>query len=224
MKALIGIAGILLFLAWGCNNDYYADGGILDENVGELGVSTMDYLERCGADYDTLVALIKSCGLESEVNGVGNTFLAPRDYSIHNYFELIFTDPDKRPASLSEINDEELEKISGMLKNYIIPGQKILREDLSTAYSYTTTLGGSVRVSTSFRRIIWATSIRGPNTLFFRWTKAKAAMKHNTGRRRWWLPISDRQTGLFMYWIHTHTFSDLINSRNEMSMIRGIAK
>ncbi|MDD4190994.1 MAG: fasciclin domain-containing protein [Mangrovibacterium sp.] len=142
MKALIGITGILLFLACACNDDYYADGGILDENTGKLGVSTMDYLERCGADYDTLVALIKICGLESDVNAVGNTFLAPRDYSIHNYFELIFTDPDKRPASLSEINDEEMEKISGMLKNYIIPGQKILREDLSTAYSFTTTLGG----------------------------------------------------------------------------------
>ncbi len=142
MKSLIGIAGILLFLAWGCKNDYFADGGILDESVGELGVSTMDYLERCGADYDTLVALIKICGLEGDVNATGNTFLAPRDYSIHHYFSLIFTDPDKRPASLSEINDEEMEKISGMLKDYIIPGQRILREDLSTAYSYTTTLGG----------------------------------------------------------------------------------
>ena len=142
MRSLIGIVCMFIFLTYGCNDDYYTDGGVNDENAGELGVSTMDYLENNGADFDTLVTLIQICGLESEVNATGNTFLAPRDYSIYNYLILVYPEKDTRPASLSEISEEKMEKISGILKNYIIPGQEILREDLSTAYSYTTTFGG----------------------------------------------------------------------------------
>lgn len=141
MKLQIGIACILILLACGCSDDYYTDGGLLDESVGELGVSTMDYLEENSAEFDTLVMLINLCELDSEVNASGNTFFAPRDYSIHNYFELIFSDLAEWPE-LTALDADEVEEISNILQNYIIPEQEILQEDLSTAYSYSTTYAG----------------------------------------------------------------------------------
>lgn len=125
---------------WGCNDDYFTDGGPLEGQDGVLNVSTMDYLESQSARFDTLTTLIKLCGLEAEVNQPGNTFFAPQDYSIHNYFRLIF--PEGAWPQLSQITEEEKQEIAGILRNYIIPGQKIVRSGLSTAYSYSTTLGG----------------------------------------------------------------------------------
>ncbi|RKD88260.1 fasciclin domain-containing protein [Mangrovibacterium diazotrophicum] len=143
MKSIIGVSFVILLFAFGCSDDYYADGGVLDDNVGELGVSTMEYLQENAAQFDTLVSLIEICGLEDEVNASGNTFLAPRDYSIHNYFELIFADLDEWPATLNDIDADEMAKISVILQNYILPSQEILREDLTTQYSYATTLTGN---------------------------------------------------------------------------------
>ena len=142
MQSIIGISFVILLFAFGCNDDYYAGGGVLDDSVGELGVSTMEYLKANTAQFDTLVSLIEICGLEDEVNASGNTFMAPRDYSIHNYFELIFADLDEWPATLNDIDADEIAKISVILHNYILPNQEILREDLSTQYSYATTLTG----------------------------------------------------------------------------------
>lgn len=139
ITAALAIA-TLLFTA-GCGDDYFADGGLLDDQVGVLDVSTMDYLESNPEAFGTLVGLIKRCQLEDAVNKSGNTFLAPQDYSIFNYFALEFPNPNERPASLAEIPQENLDKISEIIKNYLIPGEEIVREKLSTAYHYTTTLG-----------------------------------------------------------------------------------
>ncbi|RYE12656.1 MAG: hypothetical protein EOP51_31165 [Sphingobacteriales bacterium] len=136
----IAVIGIL-FIA-GCKDAYFADGGNAPvDQSGVLGVSTMDYLESNKASFDTLARLIKLTGLEAEVNAKGNTFFAPRDYSIHNYFKLLYPDPEKRPATLEEIPQEEMDLIKLMLENYIIPDKEIVRGSLATTYSYATTYG-----------------------------------------------------------------------------------
>ncbi len=133
---------ILILLTAGCSRDYFTDGGSLSlEKTATLGVSTTDYLRTQGTLFDTLVTLIEMSGLEAAVNAKGNTFLAPSDYSIYNYLNLVFPDPQKRPASLRAIPQEEMNKITGILKNYIIPNQEVVRDKLATTYSYFTTYG-----------------------------------------------------------------------------------
>lgn len=137
------IAIVIVFcaaLTWGCNDDYFTDGGLLDDQVGNLNVSTMQYLGSHPEQFDTLTTLIRLCGLESEIDKAGNTFLAPHDYSIHNYFDLVL--PDGPWPSLQELPDELIDEITLILKNYIIAGREIVRGELSTSYSYATTAGG----------------------------------------------------------------------------------
>ncbi len=136
---IISISAVLFALA-SCSEDYYSDGGILDENIGVLNVSTMDYL-RSEASFDTLVALIELTGLESAINDNG-TFMAPQDFSIANYFILAFETLDEAPSDLSEIPQEILDDIKLNLENYLVPGEVIMRDDLSSTYSYTTTYAG----------------------------------------------------------------------------------
>lgn len=144
MKLFISIALVTVVLTSGCSKDYYADGGLQDLDKTEtLGMSTMDYLKSRPEVFDTLTTLITMAGLESEVNSNGSTFLAPKNYSIYNFFKLVYPDPEKRPKSFSEITDEEMEGITKILKNYIIPGKEIVRSGLSTTYSYDTTYAGT---------------------------------------------------------------------------------
>lgn len=140
IKAMVLIG--ILFFAIGCKDDYFADGGIAVNQSGELGMSTMEYLQSNPATFDTLSRLIKLTGLESAVNAKGNTFLAPRDYTIHNYFKLLYPDPANMPATLEAIPQEEMDKIALIIKDYIIPGQEIVRSKLATTYSYAVTAGG----------------------------------------------------------------------------------
>jgi hypothetical protein len=144
MKLIIAIALVSMVFTSGCTKDYYADGGTLDpDKTMTLGMSTMDYLKSRPEIFDTLTTLISLTGLEAAVNANGSTFLAPKNYSIHNYFNLIYPDPEKRPKTFSEITDEEMETITEILKNYIIPGKQILRDGLNKTYSYDTTYGGT---------------------------------------------------------------------------------
>ncbi|WP_188505152.1 fasciclin domain-containing protein [Parapedobacter pyrenivorans] len=142
------IKSIVLFIALAtlfvsaCSDDYFADGGILPENAGVFEGSTLEYLESHPETFDTLATLIRLCGLENAVNQEGNTFLAPKDYSIHNYFKLLFAEMDAWPASLSDIGADELTEIEQNIRNYIIPDRKIIRSDLKTSYSYVPTYGG----------------------------------------------------------------------------------
>jgi hypothetical protein len=143
IKLIKAIAFIGILFIVGCSDKYFADGDNqpIDQS-GVLGVSTMDYL-KSKSEYDTLSRLITLTGLEEAVNAKGNTFLAPRDYSIHNYFKLIFPDPTKQPETLDAIPAEEMTKITQILKNYIIPNEEIVGSKLSKTYSYVTTLGGA---------------------------------------------------------------------------------
>lgn len=142
MKFIIVIALATALFTTGCSKDYFADGGTLnpDETM-TLGVSTMDYLKSRPEVFDTLTTLITLAGLESAVNASGSTFLAPKNYSIYNYFNLVFPDPEKKPKTFSEIPEEEMEKITEILKNYIIPNKQVIRSELATTYSYVTTYG-----------------------------------------------------------------------------------
>lgn len=140
-KSIVAILLATVVFTWGCKDAYFTDGGVLDDKTGILNVSTMNYLESQPAKFDTLVTLIKLSGLEAEVNKSGNTFLAPQNYSIHNYFKLLFPDENKWP-SISELTAEEKAEIAQILRNYIIPDKQIERSGLSTAYSYVTTRGG----------------------------------------------------------------------------------
>ncbi|GAA4319706.1 fasciclin domain-containing protein [Mucilaginibacter gynuensis] len=143
IKLIKAIALIGVLFVVGCKDAYFTDGGnVPAEQSGVLGVSTMDYLTSHPATFDTLARLIKLTGLESAVNAKGNTFLAPRDYSIHNYFKLLYPDPEKRPATLEAIPQEDMVKITEILKNYIIPNEEIVRNKLATTYSYATTFDG----------------------------------------------------------------------------------
>lgn len=143
-KLIQTIAFIGILFSIGCSDKYFEDGGNLpaDQN-GNLQVSTMDYLKNNPASFDTLATLLSLTNLEAQVNAKGNTFLAPRDYSIHNYFKLIFTDPEKTPKTLAEIPQEEMDKIKVILSNYIIPNEEIVRNKLATTYSYTSTATGT---------------------------------------------------------------------------------
>jgi hypothetical protein len=140
-RSIIAILLATVFFTCGCSDEYFTDGGTLDDQTGVLNVSTMNYLESQTGKFDTLVTLIKLCGLEAEVNKSGNTFLAPQDYSIHNYFKLLYPEENKWPA-LSALSIEEKAEITEILRNYIIPDKKIERSGLSPAYSYVTTQGG----------------------------------------------------------------------------------
>lgn len=144
MKLIKIIVVVAVLFTSGCSRDYFSDGGPINlDEAAKLGVSTMDYLRSRGELFDTLTTLIAGTGLEAAVNAQGVTFLAPQDYSINNYFKLIFPDPDKRPKTFSEIPQEEMDKIAEKIKNYIIPDEEILRNKLATTYSYVTTYGGS---------------------------------------------------------------------------------
>ena len=144
MKLIIAIALVSMTFTSGCSKDYYADGGTLDpDEITTLGMSTMDYLKSRPEIFDTLTTLITLTGLEAAVNANGSTFLAPKNYSIHNFFNLVFPDPENRPKTFSELTGEEMEAIAKILKNYIIPGKQILRNELNKTYSYDTTYGGT---------------------------------------------------------------------------------
>lgn len=140
-RSIVAILLVNILLICGCDDAYFSDGGLEKDDAGVLNVTTMSYLESQKSKFDTLSTLIKLCGLEAEVNKAGNTFLAPQDYSIHNYFKLTFPDENSRPG-LSELTAEQKGEIADILRNYIIPDQKIERSGLSTAYSYSTTGGG----------------------------------------------------------------------------------
>ena len=142
MKLMIVIALVTVVVATGCSKDYNADAGTLNpDETTTLGMSTMDYLKSRPKVFDTLTALITLTGLEAAVNASGSTFLAPKNYSIRNFFELVYPDPEKRPKTFSEIPEEDMEGIGEILKNYIIPGKQIVRSELSTTYSYVNTYG-----------------------------------------------------------------------------------
>lgn len=143
IKLIKAIAFIGILFIVGCSYKYFADGDNQPvDQSGVLGISTMEYL-KSHSEYDTLARLITLTGLEDAVNSKGNTFLAPRDYSIHNYFKLIFPDPLNQPETLDAISEEEMAKITQILKNYLIPNEEIVRSKLSKTYSYVTTLGGT---------------------------------------------------------------------------------
>ena len=143
MKPIIAIALVIVVFISGCSKDYFADGGTLDpDGTTNLGMSTMDYLKSRPDVFDTLTTLINLTGLETAVNSSGATFLAPKNYSIRNYFNLIYPDIEKRPKAFSDFTDEEMEAIANILKNYIIPGKQILRDGLNKTYSYDTTYAG----------------------------------------------------------------------------------
>jgi len=142
IKLIKAIAFIGVLFIVGCKDSYFADGGKPVDKSGTLGVSTMDYLKSNPGSFDTLARLITLTGLETAVNAKGNTFFAPRDYSIHNYFKLIYPDPTKVPATLEAIPQADMDKIAGYIKDYIIPDQEIVRAKLATTYSYATTYGG----------------------------------------------------------------------------------
>jgi len=142
MKLIIAIALVSVVLITGCSKDYFADGGTLnpDETL-NVNMSTMDYLKSRPEVFDTLTTLINLTGLEAAVNTSGSTFLAPKNYSIRNYFNLKYPDPEKKPKTFAEITEEDMDEIETILKNYIIPGKEIVRSELATTYSYENTYG-----------------------------------------------------------------------------------
>lgn len=140
-KTIITIFLASVFFSSGCSEEYFTDGGVQADQTGGLKVSTLKFLESEPARFDTLVALIKLCGLEAEVSRPGSTFMAPQDYSIHNYLKLLFPDENKWPP-LSQLSDVEKKEITQILRNYMIPDKEIERQGLSPAYSYATTRGG----------------------------------------------------------------------------------
>lgn len=136
MKLFISMCICMIALLTSCQDSYFNDGGRLPENIGKFDGSTMEYLERQPKLFDTLTTLIKMNKLEQVVNAPGNTFFAPQDYSIHNYFKLKYPDPTKRPKSFEDISKTDMEEIAQIIQHYIVPDQKILKAGLSTVYSY----------------------------------------------------------------------------------------
>jgi hypothetical protein len=139
IKAIVLISALFVV---GCKDEYFSDHLQPVGQSGELGVTTMQYLQNNPSTFDTLTRLIKLTGLESAVNEKGSTFMAPRDYSIHNYFKLLYPDPANMPATLDALPQLEKDKIAEIIKDYIIPKQEIVSRGLATTYSYVVTAGG----------------------------------------------------------------------------------
>jgi hypothetical protein len=139
IKAIVLISALFVV---GCKDEYFSDHLQPVGQSGELGVTTMQYLQNNPSTFDTLTRLIKLTGLESAVNEKGSTFMAPRDYSIHNYFKLLYPDPANMPATLDALPQLEKDKIAEIIKDYIIPKQEIVSSGLATTYSYVVTAGG----------------------------------------------------------------------------------
>jgi len=144
MKKLIkAIALVAALFVVGCKDEYFSDDLKPVDQSGVLSVTTMEYLQNNPSTYDTLTRLIKITGLESAVNEKGSTFLAPRDFSIHNYFKLLYPDPANMPATLEALPQAEKDRIAEIIKYYIIPKNEILSAGLATTYSYVTTSAGN---------------------------------------------------------------------------------
>jgi len=126
----------------GCKDTYFSDDDKPGGESGELGVTTMQYLHDNPSSFDKLVQLIELTGMEAAVNEQGNTFLAPRDFTIDNYLKLHYPDPANMPATLAALPQERKSEIAEIIKDYIIPRQLILRNGLATTYSYAVTSGG----------------------------------------------------------------------------------
>lgn len=141
-KLILAMALISALFVTGCKDEYFSDDLQPSGQSGELGVTTMQYLQSNPSTFDTLARLIKLTGLESAVNEQGNTFMAPRDYSIHNYFKLLYPDPANMPATLDALPQLEKERIADFIKDYIIPKQEIVSGGLATTYSYVVTASG----------------------------------------------------------------------------------
>jgi len=139
IKAIVLISAIFVM---GCKDTYFSDDLQSSGQSGQLGVTTMQYLQNNPSTFDTLARLIKLTGLESAVNEKGSTFMAPRDYSIHNYFRLLYPDPANMPATLDALPQLEKDRIAEIIKDYIIPKQEIVSSGLATTYSYVVTAGG----------------------------------------------------------------------------------
>lgn len=139
IKAIVFISALFVV---GCKDKYFSDDLQPVGQSGELGVTTMQYLQNNPSTFDTLARLIKLTGLESAVNEKGSTFMAPRDYSIHNYFKLLYPDPANMPATLDALPQMEKDRIAEIIKDYIIPKQEIVSSGLATTYSYVVTAGG----------------------------------------------------------------------------------
>lgn len=139
IKAIVLISALFVV---GCKDEYFSDDLQPVGQSGELGVTTMQYLQSNPSTFDTLARLIKLTGLESAVNEKGSTFMAPRDYSIHNYFKLLYPDPANMPATLDALPQPEKDRIAEIIKDYIIPKQEIVSGGLATTYSYVVTAGG----------------------------------------------------------------------------------
>ncbi|MFP5079381.1 fasciclin domain-containing protein [Pedobacter sp. JCM 36344] len=142
IKLIKAIALISALFVMGCKDDYFSDDLKPNGQSGELGITTMQYLQNNPSTFDTLARLIKLTGLETAVNEKGSTFLAPRDFSIHNYFKLLYPDPANMPATLDALPQQEKDKIAGIIKNYIIPKKEIVSSGLATTYSYEVTAAG----------------------------------------------------------------------------------
>ncbi|HEX8608198.1 MAG TPA: fasciclin domain-containing protein, partial [Pedobacter sp.] len=143
MKKMIkAIAFVSALFMMGCKDDYFSDDLKPVDQSGVLGVTTMEYLRNNPSTFDTLTRLIKITGLESAVDEKGSTFLAPRDFSIHNYFKLLYPDPANMPATLDALPQPEKDRIAEIIRYYIIPKNEILSGGLATTYSYVVTSAG----------------------------------------------------------------------------------
>ena len=192
MKPILPLVALAMLFVVGCSDDYFADGGILPENAGVFEGSTMEYLESQPETFDTLTTLIRLCGLENAVNQEGNTFLAPKDYSIHNYFKLLFAELDAWPASLSDIDAADLAEIEQNMKNYIIPARKIIRSELQTSYSYIPTYGGGeARFNLVREDYLWNVNM-GAQAIVFSLNMAEEGQKEQYQSAR--VVISDLQS------------------------------
>ncbi|MBE8722625.1 fasciclin domain-containing protein [Sphingobacterium pedocola] len=179
MKLFLSLCCCIGILLSGCDDAYYNDGGLLDEQTGVHEGTTMSYLESQPALFDTLTTLIKLNKLEELVNRKGSTFFAPQNYSIYNYLLLKYPDPENRPKTLEAIPAEDMAEMAGYIADYIIPNEQIMRSKLSTVYSYSTAMSGKkarfnlVRedylgnVNMGAAYIIYSVNLNPPATLEF---------------------------------------------------------
>ena len=123
---------VIVAISFSCTKNSVIDGGLSNAQV---NMTTLDYLQsRPHHTFDTLLLLLRTAGIDQEVNTANQTFVAPTDYAFRNFII-------EKQAALRIIHNNEnyiynfdslkneIVKYKDTLRMYMVPGN-LNRADL----------------------------------------------------------------------------------------------